>query len=76
MIKVVGVCVLCFVIVDFFGLICCKWVWIILVGSVRVLVALCSHGRACESLSAYCTELCHANFSPGLQLVEVGKPCC
>ena len=48
MIEVVGFCVLCFVIVDTFWLICCVWVWIILMGSVRVLVSLCSHGGACE----------------------------
>ena len=48
MIEVVGFCVLYFVIVDTFRLICCIWVWIILMGSVRVLVSLCSHGGACE----------------------------
>ena len=45
--ELVGFCVLCFVIVDFlFWLICCKWVWIILMGS--VLASLCSHGGVCE----------------------------
>jgi len=45
MIEVVGFCVLCFVIVDFFWL-TCTWVWIILMDT--VLVSLYSHGGACE----------------------------
>ena len=32
----------------FFWLICCKWVWIILMDS--VLVSFCSHGRVCERI--------------------------
>jgi len=70
------ICVLCFVIVDIFWLICCKWVWIILKGSVRLLVSLCSHGGVCEVLSAFCIELRRGNFSPGLQHVEAGEGCC
>jgi len=50
--------------------------WIIFMGSVRVLVSLCSHGGARESLSAFWTELCRANFSPGLEHVEAGEGCC
>ena len=46
----IGFCVLCFVIVDFFWLICCIWVRIILIGSVRELVSLCS--------MAECVKVC------------------
>jgi len=54
----------------FFCLICCICVWIILVGSVRVLVSLCSDGRA------FWIKLRSAKFSPGLQHVEAGEGSC
>jgi hypothetical protein len=37
---------------------------------------LCSHGRACESLSAFWIELCHMKFSPGLEGMEAFEGCC
>jgi len=56
----------CFVIIGMtFWLFCCKWVWIIVMGSVPVLVSLCSHGGERASLSAFWIELSRANFSPG-----------
>jgi len=44
-------------------------------GSVHVLVSICSHGGACGSLSAFWVELRRAKFSPGLQRVEDGEVC-
>ena len=78
MIEVVGFCVLCFAIVEFFffWLIRSKWVWIILMGCVRVLVSLCSHGGPCDSLSAFWIELRRADFCQGLQREEAGEGCC
>ena len=74
--EVVVFCVQYFVIVDNFRLICCICAWITLMGSVRVIVSLCSHGGACEILSAFWIELRRANFSPGLRHVEDGEGCC
>jgi len=74
MIEVEGFCVLCFVIFDIFWLICCKWVWIILMDS--VLVSLCSHGGVCERSVSILIELRRANFSPGLQHMEAGEGYC
>ena len=77
MIEVVEFCVLCFVIIDFFfWLIRCKWVWVILMGTVRVQVSLCSHGGAGETLSAFWIGLRRAHFSQGLQRVEAGEGWC
>jgi len=45
-------------------------------GSVHVLVSLCSHGGVCETSSAFWIELCIEKFSPGPQCVEAGKGCC
>ena len=63
-------------VVAFFNIYIYKWGWIIFMGSVYVLVSLCSHGGVCESLSAFWIELRRANFSPGLQHMEAGKGCC
>jgi len=55
------ICVLCFVIVDFFWLICCIWIRIIFICSVRELVSLCS--------MAECVKVCqHFELSYTVQI--------
>jgi hypothetical protein len=36
----------------------------------------CFHGGACESLSAFWTELRHVKFSPGLERMEAAEGWC